>query len=159
MIAKNNIPDYGMETELLAQLIERRLDILSRLCDLAQRQMGLVNDSEDITPLMSLLATKGQLIHKLSEVEKELEPFRGQDPETRQWSTVQARSECAAKAQQCKDFLEQIMQMEKQGIDHLTQRRDQAAERLSAVSIASDARAAYGVNTGSAPAGHFDFQS
>jgi hypothetical protein len=129
-------------TDLLAQLIERKLDCLSQLRRMGEKQLDLVRDDR-ITELLDLLAAKQRLLADLGGIERRLDPFRNQDPDKRQWSTPGARQACAQKLRQCETLLGQIISQEKESEGQLTRRRDEVAARLQGANLASRARGAY----------------
>lgn len=133
-----------LTTNLLARLIDEKHKVLVQLVDLSRRQLALAEGSEEVNPLLSVLAVKQQLISRLMGLEKLLDPFRAQDPDSREWPTPADRRRCAERADNCRELLEELMQMEQDGMDHLCQRRDLAAAQLQTVSAADQARKAYG---------------
>jgi hypothetical protein len=131
-----------METERLADLIEQKRDVLARLWQLAQRQTALVEES-DLTRLLGLLAAKQVLLTQLQEVERQLNPYRDQDPEARVWRSPQVRERARRAAAECESMLGEIVRSELDCESKLVLRRDAAAHRLRADQDASSARAAY----------------
>lgn len=118
-----------MDTDVLAQLIEAKRQLLEQLHQLAVRQSSLV-EAEDMTRLLSLLAVKQRLLESLQAVEQQLAPFYEEDPEQRPWPTPERRQEARLAADRCNELLGLIMQVE-QGCDsRLRRRRDEAATRL-----------------------------
>jgi len=79
----------------------------------------------------------------LQQVERQLDRFRGEDPQQRRWRTPEARQECAVDLAECESLLAGIMALEKQSEQELVQRRDEAAARLAGVHAAGQARSAY----------------
>ena len=130
------------ETDLLARLIRRKLDCLMQLRDLSEKQLELVQ-SDRITDLLDLLSAKQRHLFELQRIQRTLDPFRGQDPDARQWRTPETRQTCAQQLQQCETLLGQIMTREKHSERELTRRRDEVAARLQGVHLASQARGAY----------------
>lgn len=132
-----------METDLLAELIRQKHDCLVQLRQLARQQLALI-DRNDMGNLLTVLATKQSLLSRLQETERQLEPFRDQDPERRAWRAPRDRQRCAAQAQRAEAVLAEILMLERQGETALVQRRDQTATRLDGAHSASMARQAYG---------------
>ena len=64
---------------------------------MGKRQMEFVADGE-MTQLLDVLAAKQRVLGNLQRVERGLDPFRGQDPETRVWRSTEARAECCRAA-------------------------------------------------------------
>jgi flagellar biosynthesis/type III secretory pathway chaperone len=131
-----------METEVLANLIDKKYEVLSLLRQLARAQVSIVHDG-DMTRLMKLLATKQTLLHQLQSLEDQLDPFRHQDPETRQWQSKERRQKTRDMATRCESLLNEIMLVEKQCEGELVVRRDAAATRLQGIHSVSQATSAY----------------
>jgi hypothetical protein len=134
----------------LAKLIAHRHACLSQLHKFGVKQSELV-ESGEIGALLRLLSVKNQLIGALQAIEKQLAPFHAQDPETRIWTNSTAREQCAKQAAECQVLLDQIMQMERDNEQKMTERRDQVASQLQAVQSAGPARRAYQAQHRSAP--------
>jgi len=120
---------------LLGDLIRRKRSCLVQLRHMGAKQLELVRAGK-ITDLLELLAAKQHVLIQLQQVERQLDRFRGEDPQQRRWRTPEARQECATD-------LAEIMAQEKQSEQELVQRRDEAAARLAGVHTASQARSAY----------------
>ncbi|MDA1053915.1 MAG: hypothetical protein O3C40_25985 [Planctomycetota bacterium] len=131
-----------METEVLASLIDKKYEVLSLLRQLARAQTGIVHDG-DMTRLMKLLATKQQLLNQLQDVERQLDPFRNQDPDCRRWHSPEQRQQTRDMATRCESLLNEIMLVEKQCEGQLVVRRDAAATRLQKIHSVTQATDAY----------------
>ena len=131
-----------METDLLAELIRKKQDILVQLRDLSRRQVALVGAGETVS-LLGLLATKQTLIEELTQTDRQLDPFRSQDPEKRRWRTPDGRRICQEAAQSCTSLLAEIMLLEQHSETDMLRRRDMAASRLQGAHSADQARHAY----------------
>ena len=131
-----------METEVLAGLIDKKYEVLSSLRQLARAQVNVVRDGE-MTRLMKLLAAKKDLLQQLQDVEHQIDPFRGQDPESRQWRSPQRREQVRDMTTRCESLLNEIMLVEKQCEGELVVRRDAAASRLQDIHSVTQAAAAY----------------
>ncbi|HEX4150531.1 MAG TPA: hypothetical protein VHY20_16150, partial [Pirellulales bacterium] len=94
----------------------------------------------------------------LQEIEGELDPFRGQPPEERQWASPQHRANCAQVIDRSQALLRDIVSQEKESEHLLSCRRDEAAVRLEQAHAASQARGAYGAPH-VRPLGHLDLSS
>jgi hypothetical protein len=129
-------------TGRLVELINGKHQVLLRLRDLGRRQTDLVA-SGDTTSLLKLLAVKQQLIGGLQELERELVPYYEENPERRSWQTSQQRAQCAQQAADCNELLQEIVGMEKSSAEHMTARRNEAAEQLQNVHAATQVRSAY----------------
>lgn len=146
-----------MESHLLAEIVGRKHDCLLQLRELGRQQYELIGAGQ-MTQLLKLLSVKQQLIHQLQSLEQELDPFRGQDPAARQWSTPEARGACARLIESSQELFNEIMGCERESEQLLSRRRDETAERLRSAHYASAARQAY---TGSSdePGGYVDLSS
>jgi flagellar biosynthesis/type III secretory pathway chaperone len=131
-----------METEILAGLIDKKYEVLSALRQLARVQVDVVRDG-DMTRLMKLLATKQNLLHHLQSVERQIDPFRNQDPESRPWSSPRRRQQVRDMTTRCESLLNEIMLVERQCESELVVRRDAAATRLQGIHSVTQATAAY----------------
>ncbi len=131
-----------METEILAGLINKKYEVLSLLRQLARAQVNVVRDG-DMTRLMKLLATKQDLLNQLQSVERDIDPFRNQDPESRQWRSPQRRQQVRDMTTRCESLLNEIMLVEKQCESELVVRRDAAANRLQGIHSVTQATDAY----------------
>jgi hypothetical protein len=132
----------AFETDILGDLIGRKRSCLAQLRAIGERQLDLVRLGS-MTDLLELLAVKQHVLLQLQQVERELDRFRGEDPEKRRWRSPERRRECAAWLAECDALLAQIMAQERQSEQELTRRRDEAAARLEEVHTASQARGAY----------------
>lgn len=131
-----------MESERLAQLVNCKLQILQLLRRLAAQQLEVIAGG-DMTNLLKLLAGKQTVMDQLAKLERQLDPFRGQDPDTRDWPSTAARELCQKNVETCNELLTEIMRLEKQGEGEMVGRRDDASTRLAGMHGASEARHAY----------------
>lgn len=129
-------------TQRLAELMSRKHGLLLQFLELGNRQLDLIAGG-DLGALLNLLAAKQCLLAELQELERELDPFRGQDPDARPWRSSAERSRCAALVDGCAGLLADIMRQEKQGERELRVRRDEAALRLEGAHAAAHVRGAY----------------
>jgi len=130
------------ETDLLGDLIRRKRSCLAQLRHMGTKQLELVR-AGNINDLLELLATKQHVLIQVQQFERQLDRFRGEDPQKRRWRTPEARQACAADLAECERLLARIMAQEKQSEQELVQRRDEAAARLAGVHSAGEARSAY----------------
>lgn len=131
-----------LPTEQLAERIRGKRRVLEQLHQVGQRQGELVA-SGDVETLLKLLAAKQRLLAGLQQVERDLEPFRDEDPEARKWQSPEHRAACAADAQACRTLLAAVMEMEKQHESAMVVRRDSVAKQLKQAHAAHDASGAY----------------
>lgn len=132
----------GFETDLLSELIHEKHDCLTQLRDMGRKQLELVRDGS-MTDLLDVLSAKQRVLLELQRIESQLEPFRNQDPDQRQWRSRDARERCAQELTQCQLLFGEILAQEKQSEQELTRRRDETAVQLQGVHRANQARGAY----------------
>ncbi len=133
------------ETERLSELVSQKQTLLVQLRDLGRRQLESI-DAGDVGVLLKVLSAKQRLLTALHEIERGLDPFRNQNPETRRWRTPDDRQRCAQLVLRCEALLNEVMQQEKQSESQLKLRRDEAATRLQGAHAAAEARGAYHAN-------------
>jgi len=129
-------------TERLAALIPTKQQVLEILVQLSRRQLALIGAGE-MTTLLKLLAGKQTVMNQLQTLERELTPFRDEDPERRVWTSPQERTACQVRAEQCNALLAEAMDLEKRAEAAMVERRQAAATALAAVQAGANARAAY----------------
>ena len=118
-----------LSTDKLADLVAKRHSCLVQLHKLGVKQSEFIASGE-ISSLLRLLSVKNQLIVALQSIEQQLAPFHDQNPEMRQWASVEARENCSRQAAECKQLLDQVMRLECENEAKMTQRRDQIAQQL-----------------------------
>jgi hypothetical protein len=131
-----------METDQLAELVSQKREILTQLRGLAERQSQLIHDG-DIGRLLSLLSAKQLFLEHLQAVDRQIDPFRSQDPEQRQWRSPELRRQVRQAASDSEALLQQIMRVEQECESQLIHRRDDAAARLQGIHDSAQARTAY----------------
>ena len=77
--------------------------------------------------MLDVLAAKQRVLNDLQRVERALDPFRDQDPESRVWRNAEARADCARLLDECERLLQETVEQERQSEAALTVRRDEAA--------------------------------
>ncbi len=131
-----------METDLLSDMISKKLAILEQLRSLSGRQSDLIAQG-DIQRLLSVLSAKQTLLAELQRLQQQLGPFRQQDPETRVWRSPQDRERCRRLVARCEALLSEVMSIEKQSESEMAQRRDAARARLEGSHAPAEATRAY----------------
>lgn len=131
-----------LDTRRLLDLVRRKHDCLVEVCELGRQQHELV-ESGDMTRLLGLLAVKQRSLGELHELERELDPYRRQDPAQRVWSSDGERLKCASLADQSAQLLAEVLDNEKRCEEALRERRDETARQLAVVQTAGMARGAY----------------
>jgi flagellar biosynthesis/type III secretory pathway chaperone len=136
------MPMNTTDTDRLSELIAAKLQVAQLLVGLARRQLELAERGE-MSPLLKLLAAKQTVLDQLQRLERQLDPYREQDPERRVWRSAADRQRCQEQMEQCGRVLHEAVALEKQGETAMVRRRQAAAEALAQVQSASDARTAY----------------
>lgn len=129
-------------TETLAQLVARRRRLLERLLVACGKQGELI-DAGDTTSLLKLLGAKQSLIDGLRETEQLLDPYRHEDPATRNWPSESAREACASDADRCTQLLAAVRQLEEKHSKQMTDRRDVIADQLQTIHRGHQVATAY----------------
>jgi hypothetical protein len=132
----------SLDTFTLTQLLAQKCELLVQLRQLVGRQCELIETS-DLTQLLNLLAVKQRFIGNLQTLQRQLEPYRSQLPQQRQWPSEEDRRRGAELADACQRLLAEVMDHEKHSESQLILRRDEAAAQLHAVHFAAQARDAY----------------
>jgi flagellar biosynthesis/type III secretory pathway chaperone len=139
----------SLDTAKLTKLLADKCELLAQLRQLGVRQFESI-DTADLSQLLNLLAAKQRLIGGLQTIEQQLDPFRDQSPDDRQWASQADRNRCAQLAETCQTLLAEVVEIEKQSENRLVLRRDEAATRLQAAHFAGQARQAYVAPAGAA---------
>lgn len=134
----------SIDTDRLTELIAAKLQVIELLLGLARRQLDLAERGE-MAALLKLLAAKQTVLGQLQRLERELDPYRDQDPACRSWRNSTIRQHCQALADRCAQSLAELMTLEKEGEAAMLRRREAAAGALSVAQSAADARTAYSV--------------
>lgn len=133
---------HNNDTDLLADLIRRKRECLVQLALLGRKQWDFINQDQ-MTGLLEVLAAKQRALADLQQIEKGLEPFRGQSPDERTWPTAEARRQSAEMLSHCEMLLREIVAQERRCEEELVRRRDAVGEQLDSINQASIARGAY----------------
>lgn len=146
-----SMPDSQFtHTERLASLINDKCSCLLQLGDLGGRQQQLI-ESGDMKQLLALLSTKQRFIALLQSTERDLATFRGEDAESRVWSSPQARARCAQQTARCRELLDEVVRQERTNEALMQQRRHVVADRLHQVHAQARASGAYRLHAGAKP--------
>lgn len=143
-----------MNTDVLAELIEAKLLLLRQLRELAAQQAHVIEQG-DMSRVMSVLAIKQRLLNAIEQVERQLDPFREQDPDQRVWKSPTHRQRARESSEQCDALLNEIMAVEKACEAQLSFRRDHTAEQIRSAHFSTHAAWAYQPSTGFS-GGQFD---
>lgn len=142
-------------TDRLVELIDQKHRLLTQMLAVGRRQSELI-DAGDVSSLLRLLAAKQQLIAALRVVERELDPFRGDDPDRRTWASPEARLRCAEGAEACRRMLDEVLAMERDQEQRMSERRDGLTDRLRRTQHAHNAALAYRPHAGPPPTASTD---
>ncbi len=134
--------DDRLETDVLTELIGKKHAILEKVRELSRRQSALIGEN-NMTRLMSVLAAKQTLLVELQKIQRQLDPFRAQEPETRTWRSPEDRQRCQQLASRCEALIGEIMLVEKQSESEMIQQRDAVAARLQGAHSSAQATRAY----------------
>ena len=96
-----------------------------------------------MTRLMQVLSSKDSLLQQLQNVERELDPFRKEDPDARKWDSPELRQACRQDAERCASLLSEIVVLERQSEAAMLVRRDATAAQLQNMYGSQEAQGAY----------------
>ncbi len=129
-------------TDRLAELVLAKVQTLEQLCELA-RQQSAITQTGDATILLSFLARKQPLMDRLQEVQELLAEYEDDDPELRVWRSVDHRSARRVASDRCQSLLAEIVLLERQSLDEMSERRDALAAQLQDTGAARHAAGVY----------------
>jgi hypothetical protein len=135
--------EQGKSTEQLARLVSAKRQVLKIVVQLSERQVEMIECGQ-MEDLMKLLAAKQTVLAQLQSLERELAPYRDDDPETRAWASPAARAACQAQATEANALIGRSLELERTAEAAMVARRDAAEQSLAAFQAAADARTAYG---------------
>ena len=130
------------DPRILAEIIARKVQLLELLRKLCAAQLSLVGEG-DMIRLMQVLSSKDSLLQQLQLLERELDPFRDEDPEQRRWESAELRQACRRDVDRCAALLAEIVALEKQSEAEMTRRRDATAAQLQNMYGSEEAQGAY----------------
>jgi hypothetical protein len=134
-----------LTTDLLAELVAKKHDLLVQLRDVGLRQVELI-DGGDMTQLLKLLSSKQRLLNGLQAVERQLDPFRRENPASRVWRSPADREACSRQAALCETLLAEVVERERRSESNLIAHRDRVAVELEVAHRAAEAHHAYDEN-------------
>lgn len=149
----------SFSTERLAQLVHQKATLVRELHKLVSKQQQMIREQE--VDLIPLLAVKQRVLEALNDVDRTMDPFRQQDPDQRQWLSVEARTHCRDEAEQCEALFRQVLMIENDCTLTLQKQQQKTREQLQGVALAGQASRAYQRSAGAMgpPASHMDFVS
>ena len=147
----------GLETDALLDLIRAKRSCVEQLWIIGNRQMTLIEEGR-MAGLLDLLVQKQHTLSELKRVERSLDPFRHQPPESRRWRSEADRQSCAEVLQACEQMLSKIVAQERACEQAMVRCRDNAARQLQGMHQASLARTSYSAPAAGS-AGQLDLSS
>lgn len=116
-------------TETLLACLQERCELLEALKVLADAQ-ALAASQTEIDTTLGLLGRKQSLLDELAAVQQRLQPYMGDDPEQRLWSSPDRRRHGQQLAEQGQRLLQATMHLEQQALEQMTSRRNAVAAQL-----------------------------
>jgi hypothetical protein len=139
----------------LMELLDRQRLLYRRLRILTERQRALVIQ-DDAQALLTLLADRQKLVDELMSVNAELSGYRQDWPNVYGKLDEPSRKRVADMLEEANASLGAILQSDSRDSATLSARRQEIADRMTAVDSGSRAGAAYAATTASVPAGITD---
>lgn len=148
-----------LSTHRLSQLVNQKTRLVTELHRVLTKQREMI-DAEEVD-LLSLLAIKQRLLEALTLVDRQMDPFRAQDPDRRDWPTVEERHRCRDEAEQCEALFREVKSMEDYCMKKMQELQDRTQEQLQGVNSARQAAQAYqrGYDALSIPRNSLDLSS
>ncbi len=119
--------------EEIRDVLQHRRKHCRDLLDLSQRQHQFI-DSADYTQLMATLAQKQRILGRLDEMKRRYPEL------SRQWTSLRdsglpaTRNDCESLIAETETILAELLESEKQGTQHLSERREDTRRQIEAVS-------------------------
>jgi len=135
-------------TAVLAELVGRKHDCLVQLHALGVRKQEMIDVGAVGASLFGILAETQQLIEQLQQLERGLDPFRGDDPARRHWSSEAERVRCSGLTERSTRLLAEILERDSRCEETLRRRSDETAAQLAMVNSGVAARGAYAADGG-----------
>lgn len=120
------------QTDQLEQLIIEKHKVLEQLHTLSRYQLQLASSLDHVEDLMRVVAAKQTLIDQLLNLDEQLNPFRDQDPESRNWRNPADRQRVSEIARNSKVLLDELKQFENQSEQRVREKRDEVSAQLQA---------------------------
>jgi hypothetical protein len=129
-------------TKKLQELGSLKLHLLRSARELSIQQFEVMH-SDDVTTLLTVLSRKSELLDTLRTLQKDLDPYREQQPEARHWDSEEERLACRKTFEEIDRLLEELTQMDNQAIEQMTQQRDAMASQIAQFATAEAVQNAY----------------
>jgi hypothetical protein len=138
-------PELDLSTNRLAALVTQKALLVQELHKLVNKQQQMIYNQE--VDLIPLLAVKQRVLETLQEVDRAMDPFRTQDPDRRQWTSLDARQACRHEADQCEAIFRQVLLIEHDCTQALQQQQEKTRQQLQGSVAAGQATRAYQQST------------
>lgn len=138
---EDQLDNSDLSTPRLAQLVHQKSTLVIELHKLLSRQRSMIDDGQ--FDLLALLAVKQRLLEALGIVDRQMDPFRTQEPDARNWASPQERQQCRDEADQCEALFREVKQLEAYCLTKMQDLHDKAKEQLQGVDSARRAAQAY----------------
>jgi hypothetical protein len=132
----------NLNTDRLAFLADRKLQLLTHLRELTIAQQSLVSEQR-VEELLTLLSRKNETLEDVKTLQQEISLFQDQDPEDRVWRSEELRGRCRENFHRCELLIAELLAIEDTSINELTQRRDLVAQQLQQFTTADAIHDAY----------------
>ncbi len=129
-------------TKKLQELGSLKLHLLRSARELSIQQFEVMQ-SDDVATLLTVLSRKSEILDTLRTLQKDLDPYREQQPEDRHWDSEEERLACRKTFDEIDRLLEELTQMDNQALDQMTQQRDAMASQLAQFATAEAVQNAY----------------
>lgn len=131
-----------MSVQQLATLITSRHRIIEHLHLLVQRQLEVVR-SGDVTRLLESLGRKQYLLFEIEQIERQLDPYRHEEPELRIWPNPQTRTETQETIEESKRLLAEIHTIDEECMEELEKQKNTAERQTRKLETGSQVATAY----------------
>lgn len=131
-----------LDTDVLLALVMRKRKVLLQLRELTSRQPALIADG-DLPTLLRVFSAKQQVLEEVHRIDRQLEPFRQQRPEDRDWRSTEVRDQCRAAADDCRRLVEELKATELRDRNQLSEHWQATTKQLEGAHAAAEAREAY----------------
>lgn len=129
-------------TKKLQELGNLKLHLLRSARELSIQQVEVMQ-SDDVATLLTVLSRKSEILDTLKTLQKELDPYRNQQPEDRRWDSAEGQAACRTTFEEIDRLLEELSQMDNQALDQMTQQRDAMASQIAQFATAEAVQNAY----------------
>jgi len=129
-------------TKKLQELGNLKLHLLRSARELSIQQIEVMQ-SDDVATLLTVLSRKSEILDTLKTLQKELDPYRNQEPEDRIWDSAEEQASCRKIFEEIDRLLEELSQMDNQALDQMTHQRDAMASQIAQFATAEAVQNAY----------------